>query len=84
MGDPLRARLFGYGVPYRVEVDAAGAVAPRPTDAAGEAERLYRALRQLRGKGEGKTEWRLGVFAALWALRYTRKAPRASHRPLLR
>ena len=56
MGDPLRARLFGYGVPYRVELDAAGAVAPRTTDAAGEAERLCRALRQLRGEGEGATE----------------------------
>ncbi len=56
MGDPLRARLFGYGVPYRVEVDAAGAVMPRPTDAGGEAERLCRALRQLCGEDEGATE----------------------------
>ena len=48
MGDPLRVRLFGYGVPYRVEVDETGAVAPRTTDAAGEAERLCRALHQLR------------------------------------
>ena len=56
MGDPLRARLFGYGVPYRVEVDTAGEVAPRPTDAAGEAERLCRALCQLRGEGEGMTD----------------------------
>ena len=56
MGDPLRARLFGYGVPYRVEVDEAGAVMPRPTDAGGEAERLCRALHQLRGKGEGATD----------------------------
>ena len=48
MGDPLRVRLFGYGVPYRVEVDGAGVVAPRPTDAASEAERLCRALHQLR------------------------------------
>ena len=48
--------MFGYGVPYRVEVDAAGAVAPRTTDAAGEAERLCRALHQLRGKGEGATD----------------------------
>ena len=56
MGDPLRARLFGYGVPYRVEVDETGAVAPRTTDAAGEAARLCRALRQLRGEGEGATE----------------------------
>ena len=56
MGDPLRARLFGYGVPYRVEVDAAGAVVPKPTDAAGEAERLCRALRQLCGEVEGATD----------------------------
>ena len=56
MGDPLRARLFGYGVPYRVELDEVGAVMPRPTDAAGEAERLSRALHQLRGKGEGATD----------------------------
>ncbi len=56
IGDPLQARLFGYGVPYRVEVDAAGVVAPRPTDAAGEAERLCRALRQLRGEGNGATD----------------------------
>ncbi len=47
MGDPLRARLFGYGVPYRVAVDEAGAVAPRTTEPAGEAERLCRALHQL-------------------------------------
>ncbi len=53
MGDPLSARLFGYGVPYRVEVDAAGGIVPWPTDAAGEAERLCHALRQLRGAGEG-------------------------------
>ena len=56
MGDPLRARLFGYGVPYRVEVDAAGAVVPRPADAAGEAERLCRALRQLCGEAHGATD----------------------------
>ena len=56
MGDPLRARLFGYGVPYRVEVDAAGAVVPKPTDAAGEAERLCRALRQLHGAGNGVSD----------------------------
>ena len=53
MGDPLRARLFGYGVPYRVEVDEKGAVAPRPTDAAVEAERLCRALR---GEVNGVTD----------------------------
>ena len=64
MGDPLRARLFGYGVPYRVEVDEAGAVAPRPTDAAGEAERLCRALRQLAGRGMARLMV-LDVFAAL-------------------
>ncbi len=56
MGDPLRARLFGYGVPYRVEVDAAGAVVPRPTDAAGEAERLCRALHQLHGESYGVSD----------------------------
>ena len=56
MGDPLRVRLFGYGVPYRVEVDEAGAIAPQSTDAAGEAERLCGALRQLRGEGDGSTD----------------------------
>ena len=56
MGDPLRVRLFGYGVPYRVEVDEAGAIAPQSTDAAGEAERLCGALRQLRGEGDGATD----------------------------
>ena len=56
MGDPLRARLFGYGVPYRVEVDETGAVAPRTTDAACEAARLCRVLRQLRGESEGATD----------------------------
>ena len=56
MGDPLSVRLFGYGVPYRVEVDEGGAVVPRPTDAAGEAERLGHALRQLRGEGAGATD----------------------------
>ncbi len=52
MGDPLRARLFGYGVPYRVEVDGA----TQPTDAASEAERLCRALRQLCGQREEATD----------------------------
>lgn len=56
MGDPLSVRLFGYGVPYRVEVDEGGAVVPWPTDAAGEAERLGRALRQLSGEGAGATD----------------------------
>ena len=56
MGDPLRARLFGYGVPYGVEVDAAGAVVPRPTDAAGEAERLCRALHQLHEESYGVSD----------------------------
>ncbi len=56
MGDPLRARLFGYGVPYRVEVGETGTVAPRPTDAASEAERLCRALRQLREEGHDVTD----------------------------
>ncbi len=56
MGNPLSVRLFGYGVPYRVGVDEAGAVAPRPTAAASEAERLYRALRQLLGEGDGETD----------------------------
>ena len=58
MGDPLRVRLFGYGVPYRVEVDEVGdyGCAVGLPDAAGEAERLCRALRQLRGEGYGATE----------------------------
>ena len=35
--DPLRVRLFGYGVPYRVHFDADGGVQPLDTDVAREA-----------------------------------------------
>ncbi len=46
--DPiLKARLFGYGTPYRVELADDGSLAPVPTDAAQEAEALSRQLRAL-------------------------------------
>ncbi len=47
--DPLNARLFGYGVPYRVRFDAGGAVQALPTDAALEAKRLAGELEALTG-----------------------------------
>ncbi|MEW6750732.1 MAG: hypothetical protein AB1505_07110 [Candidatus Latescibacterota bacterium] len=43
--DPLKVRLFGYGVPYRVHFAADGAVLPLPTDPLAEAADLARALR---------------------------------------
>jgi hypothetical protein len=48
--DPLRVRLFGYGVPYRVRFDAAGTVQPVDTDATQEATDLARQLRALIGE----------------------------------
>lgn len=47
--DPLKVRLFGYGVPYRVGLDADGGVEPVDTDAAQEADSVYRSLRLLKG-----------------------------------
>ena len=47
--DPLRARLFGYGVPYRAHMDAEGTVHPLPTDSAREALSLARELEHLAG-----------------------------------
>jgi hypothetical protein len=38
--DPLRVRLFGYGMPYQVRWAADGSVLPLAVDAAAEAERL--------------------------------------------
>ena len=61
--DPLKARLFGYGVPYRVGLHADGAVEPRDTDAAQEADGVYRALKLLTGQvgcprtGQAGEEW---------------------------
>ena len=52
MRDPLGVRLFGYGTPYKVSIDAEGAVAAAATDAQREAENLYRALREHVGGGD--------------------------------
>jgi hypothetical protein len=49
MGDPLKVRLFGYGVPYRVGLDSGGGVEPMDTDAVREADTLYRSIRLLKG-----------------------------------
>ena len=53
MSDPLQVRLFGYGVPYRVEWQADGGVVPLPTDPAREAADLARELAALAQGGEG-------------------------------
>ena len=45
MVDPLKVRLFGYGTPYRVSIDAEGAVAAEETDEEKEADNLYGTLR---------------------------------------
>jgi hypothetical protein len=51
--DPLRVRLFGYGVPYQVHFSDTDSVSPLPTSAAEEARDLARELRVLRdGSGE--------------------------------
>ncbi|MDP6699630.1 MAG: hypothetical protein QGH25_08270, partial [Candidatus Latescibacteria bacterium] len=44
MGDPLNVRLFGYGTPYRVSIDAEGAVVAGETDGEKEAENLCNTL----------------------------------------
>jgi hypothetical protein len=49
--DPLRARLFGYGVPYRVRFGPAGEVLPVATDPARESSDLARELAALSGLG---------------------------------
>ena len=56
--DPLRVRLFGYGVPYRVKFGPEGAVQPLETGPAKEAEDLARELAALAGLGaeEGVVE----------------------------
>ena len=45
--DPLGARLFGYGVPYRAAIAADGRVEPLPTDPAREAFDLAAELEHL-------------------------------------
>ena len=45
--DPLRARLFGYGVPYRAHINANGEVTPLATDAHREATDLANELAAL-------------------------------------
>ena len=61
--NPLKVRLFGYGVPYLVELGADGAVAPMDTDAAQEADAVCHSLRVLKGlagspgTGQPGTQW---------------------------
>jgi hypothetical protein len=51
--DPLRVRLFGYGVPYQVHLSNGDSVDPLPTTATDEARDLAGELRVLRaGDGE--------------------------------
>lgn len=54
--DPLRVRLFGYGVPYQVRFGAAGLVQPVVTDAGREAEALARELAVLAGLAGSGTD----------------------------
>lgn len=54
--DPLSARLFGYGVPYRVRLEAGGEVAPLPTDPLTEAARLARELGALTGTDAARAD----------------------------
>ena len=58
--DPLGARLFGYGVPYRATISDDGRVEPLPTDPAREASDLAAELEQLAGNDES------GFFAGLF------------------
>ena len=60
--DPLNARLFGYGVPYRVRFAADGEVQPLETEAAQEAEDLARELTAFTGKGVESREEKEGVW----------------------
>ena len=53
--DPLKVRLFGYGVPYRVRFTEDGGVSPLGTGPAREAEDLARELSVLCGLGTGET-----------------------------
>ena len=61
--NPLKVRLFGYGAPYLVELNADGAVAPMDTDAAQEADAVCHSLRVLKGlagrpgTGQPGTQW---------------------------
>jgi hypothetical protein len=48
--NPLRVRLFGYGAPYRVQIDQTGTVAPLVTTAEAEAVALARELAALTGR----------------------------------
>ncbi len=67
--DPLRARLFGYGVPYRVRFAQSGEVLPLDTGAAREAMALATELEVLQGlprsaeqQGEEEeNEWALSM-----------------------
>jgi hypothetical protein len=64
--DPLRVRLFGYGVPYRVKFGPEGAVQPLETGPEKEAEDLARELAAVAGLGaeEGVVEegaWALSM-----------------------
>ena len=67
--DPLRARLFGYGVPYRVRFAQSGEVLPLETGAAQEARALASELEVLQGlprsteqqDREEENEWALSM-----------------------
>jgi hypothetical protein len=65
--DPLAARLFGYGVPYQVHIDAEGVVQPLPTEPAREAEDLAGELAQLAGL-QGPTASPTPPAEQIWAV----------------
>ena len=66
MADPLRARLFGYGVPYRARLTGEGLLLPLETGPEREATDLARELAALSGQplppAKGETgDWATGV-----------------------
>lgn len=61
--DPLRVRLFGYGVPYRVKFGPEGAVQPLETGPEKEAEDLARELAALAGLEAEEGPVEEGVWA---------------------
>ena len=62
MGDPLRARLFGYGVPYRARLSAEGLLLPLETSPEREAAELAGELAALIGQSAPAVRGDLGEW----------------------
>ncbi|MCC7264171.1 MAG: hypothetical protein IT369_16805 [Candidatus Latescibacteria bacterium] len=63
MADPLRARLFGYGVPYRARLTGEGALLPLETSPEREAADLAGELAALTGQSTAPVQGETGVWA---------------------